>query len=393
MKFLLYITLLTLIFSCTSNPERPIWERVTIDDDGIGADGIKLSYLNKDDHLDMVVGWEQSGIVKAYISPEQKGQLYRSITVNAPSVEDAFAMDIDGDGGMDLVSLSEGKDQNIRFHFGPASNSMYLDSSNWESHILGCSSKKTKWMFGLEADIDGINGKDIIVGGKAHSFVGWLESPQDPRKLEDWKLHRLCDIEWVMSIYAIDMNQDGYEDILFSDRKGDSSGIYWLEHPGKILADVQWQLHYLGLKGKHPLFFDVQIISDGNMEILSGSENRNIYHCRSIANEWQCEEYSLPSEAPRRAKAAIMGNLDTDKELEWVITTEGALDKTGVWLFDDGQFIPISDDLGEKYDYALLHDVDQDGDLDILTCEEANNGQNGNGLGLIWYKNPLIKLD
>ncbi len=41
-----------------------------------------------------------------------------------------------------------------------------------------------------------------------------------------------------------------------------------------------------------------------------------------------------------------------------------------------------------KYDKVELIDMDLDGDLDILTCEE-NYGPNSEGLGVIWYENQL----
>jgi len=37
---------------------------------------------------------------------------------------------------------------------------------------------------------------------------------------------------------------------------------------------------------------------------------------------------------------------------------------------------------GIKFDLIQSLDLDQDGDLDIVTCEERNN------LGVIWYENP-----
>jgi hypothetical protein len=37
---------------------------------------------------------------------------------------------------------------------------------------------------------------------------------------------------------------------------------------------------------------------------------------------------------------------------------------------------------GVKFDLLQLLDLDGDGDLDVLTCEEAD------GLGVVWYENP-----
>jgi hypothetical protein len=42
----------------------------------------------------------------------------------------------------------------------------------------------------------------------------------------------------------------------------------------------------------------------------------------------------------------------------------------------------ISGAPGTKFDLVRLVDLDGDGDLDVLTCEEIEN------LGVIWYENP-----
>ncbi|MCH5376211.1 MAG: hypothetical protein JJ992_19750, partial [Planctomycetes bacterium] len=42
----------------------------------------------------------------------------------------------------------------------------------------------------------------------------------------------------------------------------------------------------------------------------------------------------------------------------------------------------ISGPEGVKFDRLELLDLDADGDLDVLTCEERDN------LGVVWYENP-----
>mgnify|MGYP003392661066 FL=1 len=50
--------------------------------------------------------------------------------------------------------------------------------------------------------------------------------------------------------------------------------------------------------------------------------------------------------------------------------------ETGAWqAFDIGGLT------GTKFDLVQLVDLDSDGDLDVITCEEREN------LGLIWYEN------
>ena len=42
----------------------------------------------------------------------------------------------------------------------------------------------------------------------------------------------------------------------------------------------------------------------------------------------------------------------------------------------------ISDQRGRKFDRLEMIDIDGDGDLDLITCEEVHD------LGVFWYENP-----
>jgi hypothetical protein len=82
------------------------------------------------------------------------------------------------------------------------------------------------------------------------------------------------------------------------------------------------------------------------------------------------------------------GDVDLDGRPDVVFTCENARDgKRGVmWLSRNGgggwDAHDISGPEGVKYDLVELIDLDADGDLDALTCEESAN------LGVVWYENP-----
>jgi hypothetical protein len=90
------------------------------------------------------------------------------------------------------------------------------------------------------------------------------------------------------------------------------------------------------------------------------------------------------------AKAVKAADLDGDGRKEIIFTCESAKpDGIGVGYLKliQGKWIAhdVSGGEGVKFDLAEVFDVDGDGDLDIITCEETAN------LGLFWYENPRKK--
>jgi len=99
------------------------------------------------------------------------------------------------------------------------------------------------------------------------------------------------------------------------------------------------------------------------------------------------------------AKAVVVGDMNADAKMDVVFSCENARSpKSGLmWLarkkgvFDGKwQAHDISGPKGIKYDRMELLDVDGDGDLDVLACEERENRK---GLGLFWYENPHAGKD
>jgi hypothetical protein len=88
------------------------------------------------------------------------------------------------------------------------------------------------------------------------------------------------------------------------------------------------------------------------------------------------------------AKAAKLADLDGDGLTDLVFTCEnaGGPREGIVWLRRqaDGpwQQRTLGGPEGLKFDLIQTLDLDGDGDLDVLTCEERDQ------LGVVWYENP-----
>jgi antibiotic biosynthesis monooxygenase (ABM) superfamily enzyme len=86
--------------------------------------------------------------------------------------------------------------------------------------VIVSATKGQNWMYVLPFDVDSKNGIDVIVGSKHHGTASWLESPENPRDLAAWKLHKIADAGWILSLQAVEVDGDRQDDIVVSDRSG-----------------------------------------------------------------------------------------------------------------------------------------------------------------------------
>lgn len=378
-----------------------VWKRHTIDATSRGADGARLMDVNGDGRTDLVTPWEEGGLIRVYLHPgsEKVSRPWPSVTVGrVRSPEDAVFVDLDKDGNVDVVSCCEGTQRCVFVHWAPASSDDYLDPSLWKTEPIPCTAGKQMWMFAVSLQIDGKGGVDLILGSKGDGgSISWLQSPQQPRDLDAWKLHRVIDAGWIMSLRLVDMNADHKLDLLLSDRRGLARGVKWLEIPKKPVSDA-WPEHRIGGAGNEVMFLDIDDL-DGDREhevIVATHQTKMLVFSQRFLNgkptdKWSAQEIPNPNALPN-GKGVVVGDVDLDGRNDIVHTTEPGGDQSlsGVsWLKqnrNDGRVtwttFDISGPAGIKFDLVRLADLDQDGDLDVITCEERHN------LGVIWYENP-----
>lgn len=376
------------------------WRMHVIDSSSEGADGTKMADVNGDGHQDIVVGWEEGGITRLYFNPGTPGQEWTYVEVPSPDVEDAFAIDLDGDGYMDLVTFSEGSHQKITVHWAPSDMEAYYISEEWVSEDIPITVGMTRWMFGRPHEVDGKNGIDLIVGSKdPNGTVGWLESPANPRDLNAWKYHELSKAGWIMSIELVDMSGNGKDDILLTDRYGDLKGLRWLERPETAMLHSPWPNHFIGLRAGEPMFLGLAGSKKGNNDVFSGimvpDLVRGWEYFFHEAGIWQSQFIPYPEWGGTRGKSVAFADINGNGRPDMVASFEGAKEKSGVIglmdVFSEApDFVDISGEPGVKYDLVVLVDMDGDGDLDILTSEETAEDGSKKGLGVIWYENPLF---
>jgi hypothetical protein len=253
-------------------------------------------------------------------------------------------------------------------------------------------------MFALPMQIDDSGGVDLIVGSKGRgATVGWLQSPEQPRNLAAWKFRALRQAGWIMSLLSHDMDGDGDLDVLVSDRKGPRAGVLWLENPGarRAASGAEWTEHSVAKGVGEVMFLTTgDLDRDGRRDIVAAVKKVGLLYLRSTGdprNPWPRHTIDLPAGCGT-AKGVAICDVDRDGNNDIVFSCEGAAaGKSGVrWMsyttspteriWRDHE---ISGAPGIKFDRLEVIDLDGDGDLDVLTCEERDN------LGVFWYENPF----
>ncbi|MCA9041635.1 MAG: VCBS repeat-containing protein [Planctomycetaceae bacterium] len=392
------------------------WVRHTIDNSSEGADGVRLMDVNRDGLLDIATGWEEGGEIHVCLNPGKDAvrSLWPTIKVgNVKSPEDAVFVDLNGDRQVDVVSCCEGDTRTMFLHMAPPLRSQYENSKLWKTETLVASSRRQKWMYCLPMHVDNQNGVDLVAGGKGpNAAIGWFEAPRRTLRKGDWVWHEISPVGWLMSLHALDMDVDGDLDLVLSDRRGVTGnpeenpgtnretrlrGCRWLENPGDRLRQVKkWTSHPMGGERDEVMFMQpTDFDSNGTWDFFVATKGQEILYLKGEPGSpirYTTIRIPIPPDAGT-AKAVQIADLNLDRQLDIAISCENAENKMGLfWMSIKlnkegtiGQLTPYNvsgKEEGIKYDLVEAIDLDQDGDFDLLTCEERDN------LGVIWYENP-----
>jgi len=374
----------------------PTWQRHTIDSTSQGADGVKLGDLNGDGLPDLVTGWEEGNEVRVYLNPGTTNARATWPQVSVGKVgdpEDAIFTDLDGDGRLEVVSCTEGKTRTVFWHRFTGEPSELLNPAKWATDAFPATANQQLWMQAVAMDVDNENGMDLLLASKGKDgSIGWLQAPHDPNDLAGWSYHPLRPAGWIMSLILQDMNGDGHLDIVFSDRKGARTGVFWLENPGPEAnrTHAPWKEHAIGALNREVMFADLADLNgDGLLDVAVAVKPHDVVLCfQQPEGRWREQTLSLEAGQIGTAKAVKATDINGDGLLDLFFTCEEAKDeREGIlWLEQSRQGPwkqhPLGGPAGVKFDLMQVLDLDGDGDLDVITCEERDQ------LGLIWYENP-----
>lgn len=292
------------------------------------------------------------------------------------------AHDVDGDGWMDIIT----------------SNYWYRNSGNpreegFERHLYAADDLAGHDV--IVADMNGDGAEDIVAMYGESDIFHWYDSPTDPR--ETWIAHRI----WSEGIHGGfgpegigDLDGDGDNDVVRADiwlENISGDGESWAEHPLPFGDNIgPW-----GLAIRSVI---VDIDEDGDNDIVVSecdavmAQAAILYNVAGDGSSWAREDLPLTSPGGRNSLHSLRvedfdmdGDLDVltieQEDMRTVAGAEGLpaprwfiWENTGTdWV----EQVVFDGNLGGHE--AVTGDVDQDGDIDIVSKVWFSYPDNANG--------------
>jgi FG-GAP-like repeat/Secretion system C-terminal sorting domain len=291
------------------------------------------------------------------------------ITTNANFVHSVYATDIDGDGDMDVLSASLG-DSKIAWYENDG------DGNFGTQQIITTNALFTSSVYAT--DIDGDGDMDVLSASRGDDKIAWYEN-LDGLGSFGTQLIITTNADFALSVYATDIDGDGDMDVLSASQDDDK--IAWYENTDGLGSFGAEQIITTNAIGAWSVYA-TDIDGDGDMDVLSASlEDVNIAWYENDGDGNFGNQQIITTNA-NGAISVYATDIDGDGDMD--VLSASASDNKIAWYENDGdgnfgtQQIITTNALEAFSVYAT--DIDGDGDMDVLSASIDDNK-------IAWYEN------
>jgi hypothetical protein len=286
----------------------------------------------------------------------------QSVANTAAGANSVYAIDVDGDGDMDLLSTSF-SDRKVSWHENDG-------SQNFTERILTTSNRLPSSVYAI--DVDGDGDVDVLYSDQGTRDIVWYENDGSQNFTERVIA---ANSETASSVYALDVDGDGDVDVLSA--IASTSTIAWYENDGSQNFTEQVISSSAAFAQS---VYALDVDGDGDVDVLSASFNDNKIAWYENDGSQNFTERVISTNAVR-AQDVYAIDVDGDGDVDVLSGSES--DDKVAWYENDGsqnfteRVISTNANDAESV-YAI--DVDGDGDVDVLSAS-------GNDDKIAWYEN------
>jgi uncharacterized protein (UPF0218 family) len=278
-----------------------------------------------------------------------------------------YAVDVDGDGDNDVLSVESNSYSNgIRWYENDG-------NENFTTHTITTNMLGANSVYAI--DVDGDEDIDMLCAfvDAYEGGIVWYENDGN----KNFTSHTIASGEDCHSVYAIDVDGDEDMDVLSAGYSDTSSTISWYENDGNenfthqtISLDVllAWSVYAIDVDG------------DGDIDVLSASHNDN----KIAWYENDGNEYFSPHIITTGLNGALsVYAIDMDGDGDVDVLSASQWDDKIAWYENDGNENFTSHIITTDAARAIsvyTEDVDGDGDMDVLSASIADDK-------IAWYEN------
>ena len=374
--FFIFFALLYVSVSAQFGPQQ------IITDDAFAVELVIAVDIDGDGDMDIAsasqgsstIAWQENIDGLGTFGPQQ------IVSDNLTYTQYVYASDLDNDEDMDLLAYSPTEDLIVWFE------NLDGEGTFGEQRIISTATDLPKEV--VTADLDGDGDEDVISASRYDNTIAWFENLDGLGNFGPIQIISNTAIT-ALSVYASDLDGDGDMDVI-----GTSNGskrLYWYENldglgtfgPGHIIVETP---EFVGFES----VFAIDIDGDGDNDVLSGEFGGD-------ALSWYENTDGLGTFGPRQIITSTLItpfmvfsiDLDNDGDAD-VLSASGTDDKVvwfentdGLGTFSEEKVITTLTD-NPRSVYAA--DIDNDGDNDVLSASIADDT-------IAWYENLTIVLN
>ena len=294
------------------------------------------------------------------------------VTLGADGADSVFAADIDGDGDMDLLSASVNDDKIAWYE-----NDGTPLNGGWANHPISLAANAAEAVYAI--DIDGDGDMDVISASRYDDKLAWYENDGTPA-VGAWTEHSISTaVNGANSLFSADIDGDGDIDVLATAAYGNS--VYWFENNGSQAFTLHLVTN---AASEAISVTAADIDHDGDMDIISASngDDKVNWYENNGSQTFTTRSISTLSNGPQSVFVADIdrdGDLDVavvsfaDNQLAWY--ENDGTPSIGTWAAHS-----VTTALGGPT-FVSGGDMDGDSDVDlIVACTDGkvvlfkNNG-------------------